>query len=396
MKIIEPINPYNQLPEVTQNFSLPKNITIYDTTLRDGEQMPHVSFTPDQKLNLARNLEDIGIPEIKAGFPAISTTELATIKQIVANKNTARILALSRLRQDDIDAARQTDVDLILLFIATSPLHLSHKLHLTPEQVKERVITCLQYAHDHGIIPSFSTEDSTRTPVHFLKELYNLAESIGVQRIGLTDTIGCATPQTISYLFSEIRNSTNTPLSAHLHNDFGLALSNALTALNAGATHICTTINGWGERAGNVPLEQLIMALTTLYNIDLRIDTTQLRSISEQVASYTGYSIPAHAPLIGDNAFTHESGIHVAAILECPSTYEPISPEIVGNHRKLVLGKHTGRHQIRHLLQSQGIQPNDYLVEHLTKAIKKLGETHQDITQTDIETLLTQIRKNRI
>jgi methanogen homocitrate synthase len=394
MKTKKSINPYNQHPEVIKDFSLPKNITIYDSTLRDGEQMPHVSFTPDQKLTLAQHLEDIGIPEIEAGFPAISETEKATIKKIVANKNNARILALSRLRLDDIDAARQTDVDLILLFIATSPLHLTYKLHLTSDQVKNQVISCLQYAHDHGIIPSFSTEDSTRTPIHFLKELYNTAESIGVQRIGLTDTIGCATPQTISYLFSEIRNSTHTPLSAHLHNDFGLALSNALAALHAGATHICTTINGWGERAGNVPLEQLIMTLTCLYDIDLDIDTTKLRDLAKQVADYTGYPIPVHAPLIGDNAFTHESGIHVAAILENPATYEPISPESVGNHRKLILGKHTGRHQIKYLLQSKGISPDDHLVENLTQTIKKLGETHHDITPVDIDTLLAQIRKN--
>jgi isopropylmalate/homocitrate/citramalate synthase len=136
------------------------------------------------------------------------------------------------------------------------------------------------------------------------------------------------------------------------------------------------------------------MTLTTLYTIDLGIDTTQLHTLTEQVASYTGYPIPAHSPLIGHNAFTHESGIHVAAILECPATYEPISPETVGNHRKLVLGKHTGSHQIKYLLKTKGISPDEYLVEKLTKAIKKLGETHHDITQEDIETLLAQVREN--
>ena len=388
-----PINPYNQLPKVKQTITFPDTITIYDSTLRDGEQMPHVSFTPEQKLTIAQKLEDIGIPEIEAGFPAISKIEQQTIKNIVRNKAKAKILVLSRLKQSDIDAARQTDADLILLFIATSPLHLRYKLHLSHEQLQERLITCLQYAHDHGITPSFSTEDTTRTPLSFLKKIYTQAENIGVQRIGITDTLGCATPQTITYLFSEIHKHTTLPLSAHLHNDFGLALPNALAALQAGATHVCTTINGWGERAGNVPLEQLIMTLTALYHKNLGIDTTQLRSLAELVASYTRYPLPPQAPLIGNNAFTHESGIHVAAILENPQTYEAIPPESVGNQRKLVLGKHTGRHQIQHLLKTYGLTPDQQLINTLTQEIKKLGETQQHITTTDVEYLLTTIRK---
>jgi isopropylmalate/homocitrate/citramalate synthase len=390
----QPINPYNNLPEVNKQVSLPDNIKIYDSTLRDGEQMPYVSFTPHQKFTIAQKLEDIGIPEIEAGFPAISETEQRTIKQIVSNKNRAKILVLSRLKQEDIDAARQTDADLILLFIATSSLHLTNKLHLNQEQIKQRLINCLTYAHDHGINPSFSTEDSTRTPLPFLIDLYKLAETIGVQRIGITDTIGCATPQTIRYLFTQIRHHTKSPLSAHLHNDFGLALANALTSLQAGATHVCTTINGWGERAGNVPLEQLIMALTYLYNKDLNIDTTQLRPLADLIAIYTGNPLPKQTPIIGDNAFTHESGIHVAAVLENPQTYESIPPEIVGNQRKLVLGKHTGRHQIKHLLQTQGISPDPQLIDILTLEIKKLGETQHHITTTDVEHLIQTIRTN--
>ncbi len=394
MKTKPKINPYNQLPEITNTFQLPDTITIYDSTLRDGEQMPHVSFTPTQKITIAHKLDDIGIPEIEAGFPAISPIEQNTVKTIVQNKNKANILVLSRLRTEDIDAARKTDADLILLFIATSPLHLTHKLHLTSEQLKERLTTCLTYAHDHGILPSFSTEDSTRTPLPFLIDIYKHAETIGVQRIGLTDTIGCATPHTIQYLFTHIRKHTTSPLSAHLHNDFGLALPNALFALHSGANHVCTTINGWGERAGNVPLEQLIMTLTTLYNKNLNIDTTQLRPLAELIAEYTGYPLPAQAPLIGNNAFTHESGIHVAAILENPATYESIKPELVGNQRKLVLGKHTGRHQIKHLLTNYGISPEPTLVDTLTTEIKKLGETQRTITTADVEHLIHTLRKH--
>ncbi|MBU0497796.1 MAG: homoaconitate hydratase [Candidatus Thermoplasmatota archaeon] len=392
MKQYPATSPYNLQPEILQNFQLPTTITIYDSTLRDGEQMPHVSFTPPQKQHIAQYLDDIGIPEIEAGFPAISKQEQTTIKTIVANKNHAHILVLSRLRHQDIDAARQTDADLILLFIATSPLHLKYKLHLTQDEIKQQLISCLDYANAHGITPSFSSEDSTRTPLPFLEELIQLAEQLGVQRIGLTDTVGCATPQTIQYLFNHIHQKTSLPLSAHLHNDFGLALINALTALSAGATHICATINGWGERAGNVPLEQLIFALQILYNKNLNIDTTKLKHLSELVASYANHSIPLQAPFVGDNIFSHESGIHVAAILENPQTYEPIPPELVGNTRNIVLGKHTGRHLIAHLLQTQNISPDTALVDRLTHEIKAMGERNQNLTIDDFTHLIKKMQ----
>ncbi len=395
MKQIPATSLYNLQPEVLQNFQLPQTISIYDSTLRDGEQMPHVSFTPLQKQHIAQILDDIGIPEIEAGFPAVSQQEQNTIKTIVANKNRAHILVLSRLRQKDIDAARQTDADLILLFIATSPLHLKYKLHLTQEEVKQHLISCLDYANAHGITPSFSSEDSTRTPLPFLEEIIHLAEQHGVQRIGLTDTVGCATPQTIQYLFNHIRQKTALPLSAHLHNDFGLALINALTALTAGATHICATINGWGERAGNVSLEQLILALQILYNKNLHIDTTKLKHLSELVASYTNQPIPPQTPFVGDNIFSHESGIHVAAILENPQTYEPIPPELVGNTRNILLGKHTGRHLITHLLQTYNLPSDNEIVDHLTQEIKTMGEKNQNITIDDFTYLIKKMQPTK-
>jgi len=314
------VSPYNVLPEVLKDFQLSENIVIYDSTLRDGEQMPGVSFSSDQKLAIARKLDEIGVPEIEAGFPAVSKTEIETVKRIASEGLNAKILVLSRLKKEDIDAAIDSDADLVLLFIASSPLHLKYKLHLTEEEIKNRVVESIEYAKAHGIIPSFSTEDSTRTPLSFLEELVTLAYETGAKRIGFTDTVGCATPQTIQYLFTHMRKLAPTPFSAHFHNDFGFGLINAITALSSGATHICTTINGWGERAGNVPLEQLVLALKVLYKRDIGIDTTQLKDLSEMISHYTGISIPKTQPLVGDNIFTHESGIHVAAILENPRT----------------------------------------------------------------------------
>ena len=382
------VSPYNMLPKVLKDFSLTEDIVIYDSTLRDGEQMPGVSFSSEQKLAIARKLDELGVPEIEAGFPAVSKTEQETVKTIANEGLDANILVLSRLKKEDIDAAIQSDVDMVLLFIASSPLHLKHKLHLSEEEIKEKVVESIEYAKDHGIIPSFSTEDSTRTPLSFLKDLVILAHESGAKRIGFTDTVGCATPQTIHYLFNHMRKLVPTPFSAHLHNDFGLGLINAITALGSGATHICTTVNGWGERAGNVPLEQLVMALKILYNRDLGIDTTKLKELSEMISDFTKIPVPKTQPFVGDNIFTHESGIHVAAILENAHTYEPISPELVGNKRNLVLGKHSGKRMIKQILQDYDIDADEKLVANITTQIKELGEKNGYISDEEIMHLI--------
>jgi len=387
------VSPYNTQHDVLKDFKLPKKIVIYDSTLRDGEQMPGISFSSEQKLALARKLDEIGIPEIEAGFPAVSKNERETVKTIVKDGLKSRILVLSRLRKDDIDAAIYTDADIILLFIASSPLHLEYKLHCTEEDIKKKVIESIDYAKDHGIIPSFSTEDSTRTPLNFLKELAKIAYETGAKRIGLTDTVGCATPQTVKYLFSNIRKIVPTPISAHLHNDFGLGLINAITSLSAGAMHVCTTINGWGERAGNVPLEQLVISLKILYNRDLGIDTTKLYELSKMASEFTRIPIPKTHPITGGNVFTHESGIHVAAILENPRTYEPISPKLVGNKRNIVLGKHTGKHVIKQILDTYKVQANDELLIDIVATVKEFGEKNGYLSDEKILEIINEIKQ---
>ena len=389
------VSPYNTLPEVLKDFRLSDNIVIYDSTLRDGEQMPGISFSPEQKLAVARKLDEIGVPEIEAGFPAVSKTEVESIKTIANEGLNAKILALSRLKKEDIDAAIRSDADIVLLFIASSPLHLKYKLHCSEQEIKDKVVESIEYAKNHGIVPSFSTEDSTRTPLKFLEELVTLANEAGAKRIGFTDTVGCATPHTIKYLFSHMRKLVSTPFSAHLHNDFGLGLINAITAISSGATHVCTTINGWGERAGNVPLEQLVISLKILYKKDLGIDTTKLWEVSEMVSHFTGLPIPKTHPLVGSNIFSHESGIHVAAILENPRTYESISPELVGNKRNLVLGKHTGKHIIRQLLDDHGIEANEELLVDVVSQVKQLGERNGRLSDKEITQIIDKITEDR-
>ncbi|MFW6120444.1 MAG: homocitrate synthase/isopropylmalate synthase family protein [Petrotogales bacterium] len=385
------VSPFNMLPEVMKDFRLSDNIVIYDSTLRDGEQMPGISFSPEQKLALARKLDEIGILEIEAGFPAISKTEAEAVKTIVHDGLNAKILVLSRLKKEDIDAAIRSDADVVLLFIASSPLHLKYKLHCSIQEIKDKVVESIEYVKDHGIMPSFSTEDSTRTPLKVLEELAILADEVGAKRIGFTDTVGCATPHTIKYLFSHMRKLVSIPLSAHIHNDFGLGLINAITALEAGANHVCTTINGWGERAGNVPLEQLVMCLKILYKKELGIDTTKLWELSQMVSNFTGLPIPLIHPFVGSNAFTHESGIHVAAILENPRTYESISPELVGNKRKLVLGKHTGKHMVKQMLDDHGVEADEGMLLDIVSQIKQLGERNGHISDREITQIINRV-----
>lgn len=384
-------SPYNLLPYVLKTFSLPDTITIYDSTLRDGEQMPGVSYSIDQKLAIAKTLDDMNIPEIEVGFPAISEEEQHTIKTIANEGLSAKTLVLSRLKKEDVDAARKADADLVLLFIASSPLHLQYKLHCSKEKIKELMEQTITYAMDHGMATSFSTEDSTRSDLHFLEELVTTAFELDVERIGFTDTLGCATPQTIDFLYSHMRGLIPTPFSAHLHNDFGLALPNALAALNAGATHVCTTVNGWGERAGNVSLEQLVMTLQVLYDIDLGVDTSKFYELSQMLAKFTGKNLSPTQPFVGDQAFSHESGIHVAAMLEHQRTYEAIPPELVGNKRQFILGKHTGKHLVKTLLDNKNIDVDDQTLMQITQTIKNYGAKHGGVTEEDLEAIFSTI-----
>ena len=377
------VSQYNFIAENVKKFRLSEQIIVYDSTLRDGEQMPGVSFSPEQKICIAKKLDEIGVPEIEAGFPAISKTELNTVKSIVSEGLNANILVLSRLKKEDIDAAVSCDADVVLLFIASSPIHLKYKLHLSEDEIKRKMVDSIEYARDHGIIPSFSTEDSTRTPLLFLKKLVRIAQNVGAKRIGFTDTVGCATPQTIEYLFSQMKKYIDTPLSAHLHNDFGLALPNALAALHAGATHICTTINGWGERAGNVSLEQLVVTLKHLYNRDVGIKTDGFYELSQMVSDFVNVRVSPNLPFVGENVFTHESGIHTAAVLSNPFTYESLRPETVGNKRRLVLGKHSGHHFIDHKLQEMNIVPSKEEKQKIALEVKLLGEEKGIVNEDD-------------
>jgi isopropylmalate/homocitrate/citramalate synthase len=368
------VSRYNFIDSIIKSRSLPKKVTVYDSTLRDGEQMPGVSFSKHEKIAIAIKLDALGVPQIEAGFPAVSDEEREAVKAVKKEGLSAEILALSRLRKGDIDSCLDCDIDMVLLFIASSQIHLNYKLRMTEEEVLEKTGSLVRYAKDHGLKTSFSTEDSTRTEFHFLNKLNQIAEQSGADRIGITDTVGCITPEGLRYLTSEVKQSLATPFSIHLHNDFGLALANALTGIQCGASAVATTVNGIGERGGNLPLEEFVVAMKVLYEKDMGIDISGLKELSELVAKLSGVKIPKNKPLVGSNAFSHESGIHVAATLECPMTYEAIPPDFVGNKRRLVLGKHSGKTVVRDRLEERGIEVTEEVICDILREIKVIGE----------------------
>jgi len=388
------VSPFN----VATKVSLPEKIVVYDSTLRDGEQMPGVHFTLVQKIAIARKLDEIGVHQIEAGYPAVSDQEKKSVKAIAELGLSAEVLCLARTVQADIDAAADSDVDMVLLFVATSELHMRYKLKMSRDEVLRRAMTSLEYAHARGLKASLSTEDSTRSDMEFMLDVYRESEKAGAVRLGITDTLGCASPEAVSYLVRKVREKTKVPLSVHLHNDFGLAVVNSIAALNSGAEAISTTVGGIGERAGNVSLEQFVMALKHLYKRDIGIRTEGLTDLTKLVFEAANLPLPPNQPWVGSNAFSHESGIHVAAVLNCPMTYECIDPEQVGNRRHLILGKHSGTALVKSRLEEKEVKASQDQICDIVRAIKKAGEDHGRVSDDEfwgiVETILGKNDKN--
>ncbi len=381
------LGPHNPILDI-------KDVVIYDSTLRDGEQTPGIAFSAEQKLTIACKLDEIHVPEIEAGFPAVSENEQKSVKAITELGLNARILTLSRITRSDIDACVDSGSDMVLLFIGTSDIHLKYKFNKPREFVLEKVAEGLDYCHERGISAALSAEDSTRTEMDFLLEVYRKAEECHASRIGITDTLGCASPEAISKIVTAVKERLKTPISIHLHNDFGLALANAIAGIKAGAKAVTTTVNGIGERAGNVPLEQFVASMKYVYRCDLGIDTTKLKELSDIVAEYSGLGLPKNQPLVGQNVFSHESGIHVAAVLNCPMTYEPIPPEEIGNKRHLIMGKKTGLNYVRKRVEDLSMIASEAQLAKILCEVKKLGEEKGRVSDDEFKHIVSTIMRD--
>ncbi|MCW3994573.1 MAG: 2-isopropylmalate synthase [Candidatus Bathyarchaeota archaeon] len=366
-------------------------IRIFDTTLRDGEQTPGVSLTAEDKIEIARQLSKLGVDTIEAGFPSSSEGERKVVKEIAHAGLTSEICALSRCTKGDIDAALDCDVGLVHVFIPTSPIQMKYAVSLTPEQVLASAIESIEYVKKHGVKCEFSPMDATRSELPFLKKVCKAAQEAGMDRLNVPDTVGIMIPKSTARLIEELKTVVSVPISIHCHDDFGMATANSLAAVEAGAVQVHVAVNGLGERAGNASLEEVVMALHEIYKYKTGVNTRLIYSTSRMVAALTGITVQANKAIVGENAFSHESGIHTRGITEKPLTFEPIKPELVGRTRKLVAGKLAGTRGIKAELEEIGIHPSDEQLKEIVQRVKDLGDKGKMVTDADLIALTSAV-----
>lgn len=377
-----------------------RKIYIFDTTLRDGEQSPGVNLNTKEKVEIALQLEKLGVDRIEAGFPAASPGDLAAVNAVARAIKNASVIGLSRSREQDIDAAREAlkgaQDPCLHLFLATSPIHRKHKLRMEKEQVLETAEKAIRYAKQYFDKIEFSPEDAGRTELDFLCEVTAMAIRAGATVVNIPDTVGYMTPSEFGNIFKTLKNEVvgieKIQLSAHCHDDLGMATANALAAILNGADQIEGTINGIGERAGNTAIEEVAMTLATradFFQATTSLQLTEIAKTSRLVSKLTGMVVPGNKAIVGANAFAHESGIHQDGMLKEKTTYEIISPETIGlKESKLVLGKHSGRHAFREKLVDLGYELEEEAVNVAFAKFKDLADKKKDVSDEDIRALL--------
>ena len=341
-------------------------------------------MTSEKKLQIARRLDELGVNVIEAGSAIASEGEVKAIQLIVKEKLKAEIMSFARSLRVDIDAVCKSEAQSIHLVVPTSPTHLKYKLKMSEDQVVQMATDAAQYAKDHGLVVELSSEDATRTDVDFLKRVYAAGIEVGVDRLCACDTVGVLTPEKSYDLYKELSTSFSIPVSVHCHNDFGLAVANSIAALKAGAKQVHGTINGVGERAGNASLEEIVMVLTSLYGVETTINTRLLYGTSRLVSRLMGLTVQPNKAIVGDNAFTHLSGIHTHGVAANPVTYEPIPPELVGARRRFATGKLSGTHGINSFLEELGLEPTRDQLREVFQRVKEIGDRGKTITEADL------------
>ena len=373
-------------------------VRIFDTTLRDGEQTPGVALSPEQKLHIAHKLDELGVDAIEAGFPVVSQGERKGVKLITEANLKAEICGLTRTNKKDIDAAVDCGLTYIHNFIATSDIHLEHKLKITRDEALQKAIESVEYAKSRGLQVEFSAEDATRSDREFLKKVFGEVAKAGADRIDIPDTVGYSTPQYIAEITKDAIDASKLPVSVHCHNDFGLAVANAISGIQAGAQCAHVTINGIGERAGNASLEEFVMALQCLQfdtKWETGIKTQLLYDTSRYISNLVGVPVQPNKAIVGENAFGHESGIHTHGVLSNPLTYEPISPELVGRTRWFQVGKHAGVHGMNSMLKEYGVEPDKEQTTQILEKVKAIGDQGKQVTDVELLSIASEILGER-
>ncbi len=378
-----------------------RKILIFDTTMRDGEQSPGCSMNTREKLEIARQLDRLGVDVIEAGFPVSSPDDFEAVQRVAAQTEHAAVAALCRAVKGDIDTAweavKQARRPRLHVFIATSDLHLEVKLGITRQQALEKIRECVSYARSLCPDVEFSAEDSTRSDREFLLECFNAAVDAGASTLNIADTVGYILPDEmydlVSYIRQNVHCADQVVLSVHCHNDLGMAVANSLAALRAGAGQVEGSINGIGERAGNAALEEIIMALKTRENqLDMttNINTREIYRTSKLVSTVIGVRIAPNKAVVGRNAFNHEAGIHQHGVLKNPLTYEIMSPESIGIYQSdMTLGKHSGRHAFVQRVEELGYTLSDEAMEKAFERFVSLADRKKNVTDKDIEAMVS-------
>ncbi len=377
-------------------------IYILDTTLRDGEQSPGASMNATEKLQLARQLEKLGVDVLEAGFPASSQGDFESVRMIAQKVRNVQVTALARTSRDDIDraweAVKEAADPRIHTFIATSDLHLKHKLNMDRDQVIREAVDAVRYAKGFTPNVEFSTEDGTRSDRDYLCQVFEAVIEAGATTVNLPDTVGYAIPeeffQLITYVRAHTPNIHKAVMSVHCHNDLGLATANTLAGIRAGARQAEVTINGIGERAGNTSLEEVVMTLHTrrdMINLTTSINANEIHPTSRLTSLITGVVVQPNKAIVGANAFAHEAGIHQDGVLKNPMTYEIMKPETIGLSRnRLVLGKHSGRHAFRDKLHQMGYELSSEELNQVFQKFKELTDKRKEILEEDVEALVAE------
>lgn len=376
-----------------------RTIEIFDTTLRDGEQSPGVNISTNEKVEIALQLEKLGVTRIEAGFAAASPGDQKSVAEVAKRVKNATIVSLARAVKDDMDKAyealRNAENASLHVFLATSPIHREFKLNMSKEQVLQRAVEAVTYAKKYFKEVQFSAEDAARTEIDFLKQVVEAVIKAGATTVNIPDTVGYMTPIEYGNIFRELKQVPGADmirLSCHCHDDLGMAVANSLAAIEGGATQVEGTINGIGERAGNAALEEVALALETrkdYYQATTKMNLKEIARTSQLVSRLTGMIVPGNKAVVGANAFAHESGIHQDGVLKNVTTYEIIRPESVGfKSNKLVLGKHSGRHAFKEKLIELGYHLEQEEVNAAFAAFKVLCDKKKEISDDDILALV--------
>jgi isopropylmalate/homocitrate/citramalate synthase len=367
----------NYHPHTAGSRHFAKKLEFWDETLRDGEQMSGVHFTPREKLSIAEDLSEIGLSVIDAGIPVVSEEEAEAVHLLAHAGLKAKILGSARTVPRDIEAVIDSGASHIAIFVAASDVHLRYKLKMTQDEVLAASVSGVKRAKQAGLHTAFVTEDTVRAPLDFVERLYRAVQAEGADRLVVSDTVGIMTPITFRWFLEEFHRRVHPKdLSVHCHNDFGLATANTLTAIEMGAVAPHTCVNGLGERAGNASMEEVAVALESLYEYSTGLDVARFYAVSRKVEELSGVPVAPNKAIVGYYAFAHEAGIHTHGILAHTLTYEPVQPETFGRTRMMILGKHSGKAAIVEKLKERDITLDDAQLARLLQRVKLLGEAH--------------------